>query len=145
MKAGRSGDFWSKVDKTPSCWLWLGARADTGYGHVRRSKDGMVREVLAHRHAYATLRGPIPTGMDIDHLCRVRHCVNPDHLEPVTRRENLLRSPFTRASIRSRQTHCVHGHPFDEENTRWYRGTRTCRACSREQGRARYAAQKAAA
>ncbi len=93
MKAGRVGDFWSKVEKQPDgCWLWLGARSNNGYGHTTyRGDAGQLRHISAHRRAYSLLRGPIPTGLDLDHLCRVRHCVNPDHLEPVTRSLNLRR------------------------------------------------------
>jgi hypothetical protein len=82
----------SKVEVADSgCWEWTAAKDPTGYGRfsVARSMD------YAHRAAYKLLVGPIPAGLDLDHLCRNRGCVNPDHLEPVTRRENLLRSEET--------------------------------------------------
>lgn len=80
--------FWAKVDKTETCWLWTAAiRRRSGYGVFSHQ----ARTMLAHRFAYELLVGPIPDGLVIDHLCRVRHCVNPDHLEPVTQRENLRR------------------------------------------------------
>lgn len=90
MKLGKYRDFWSKVDKTsdPSgCWLWLGALNTGGWGQVKR--QGF--ENYVHRIAYTELVGPIPEGLEIDHLCHVRNCVNPDHLEAVTQLENLRR------------------------------------------------------
>lgn len=80
--------FWSKVNKTDTCWLWTRCRDGHGYGQfVLRDQ----KKVLAHRFAYELVVGPIPEGLDIDHLCRVRLCCNPAHLEPVTRSENLYR------------------------------------------------------
>jgi hypothetical protein len=124
--------FWPKVDKTETCWLWTAGRSDTGYGTF---SVGQGVKVGAHRWAYEALVGPVPEGLQLDHLCRVRHCVNPAHLEPVTQRENMRRGaghpPFTGARERA-ATHCPHGHPYDEENT--YRnprtGFRSCRACN---------------
>lgn len=79
----------AKIERGPegACWIWTGARQTTGYGNILYL--GKVR--LAHRLVYEILRGPIPDGLDLDHLCRVRWCVNPDHLEPVTRSVNLKR------------------------------------------------------
>ena len=94
------------------CWLWTGGVSNVGYGKF--SLDG--RTVPAHRAAWALLVGEIAAGLDIDHRCRNRCCVNPAHLEPVTRRENLLRSKGTWASL-SLRTHCKNGHPFTPENT----------------------------
>lgn len=71
------------------CWLWTGYVAAGGYGEFHLA--GRTRK--AHRVAYELLVGPVPEGLDLDHLCRVRRCVNPEHLEPVTRQENLRRSP----------------------------------------------------
>ena len=125
----RGALFWAKVDKSDpeGCWLWTGALSD-GYGSFgiegHRTKG-------AHRYAYETLVGPVPSGLQLDHLCRVRNCVNPDHLEPVTQRENLLRSEGA-AARNARKTHCENGHPFDDENTSSTNGKRRCRACGRE-------------
>lgn len=117
--------FWKKVHKTKTCWLWTASRIGGGYGSF-----GLNGTKYAHRLVYEDLVGPIPAGLDIDHLCRVRHCVNPDHLEPVTRAENLRRGKMDRHSDR---THCKRGHAFDEENTyTTARGHRGCRACARE-------------
>lgn len=122
--------FWAKVAKTPTCWLWTGARYSGGYG-LLRAADG--RNTPAHRVAYELLIGPIPDGLEIDHVrdrgCRHRNCVNPAHLEAVTHRENVCRgATFAAANIR--KTHCVHGHPLSGANL--YipaRGGRECRAC----------------
>ena len=116
--------FWTKVEKTEGCWLWMGALAH-GYGRV---KDGK-KIVQAHRFAYELLRGPIPDGLQIDHLCRIPNCVNPEHMEPVTMSENLRRG----VHFERNRTHCPQGHPYDELNTRHTsRGDRICRACERE-------------
>jgi hypothetical protein len=87
------------------CHLWAGSTSDWGYGQVRVKG----KRVMAHRYAYEKKRGPIPPGLDLDHLCRVRCCVNPDHLEPVTRRENTLRG-VGQAAVHARKTHCPYGH-----------------------------------
>lgn len=121
--------FWVKVEKTEGCWLWMAGRQPNGYGRLRL--DG--KAVYAHRFAYELLIGPIPKGLQIDHLCRVRHCVNPTHLEPVTHRENTLRGEAITA-IHARKTHCPQGHPYDAGNT--YREPlrpwgRACRECKR--------------
>ncbi len=119
--------FWAKVDKTDGCWLWTAAKTRDGYG---RLADTGGRWVLAHRFAYELHIGPIPNSLTLDHLCRVRHCVNPTHLEPVTNRVNALRGVGIPAR-NARKTHCLRGHPFDAENTRWWRGGRRCRTCGR--------------
>jgi hypothetical protein len=116
--------IWKFVDKTATCWLWIGTKSH-GYGTIR--DRGMT--IKAHRAMYELLVGPIPIGLTIDHLCRVTNCVNPDHLEPVTQRINNLRG--TGVSARNAaKTHCPQGHRYDEINTRIYRGMRYCRACS---------------
>src|SRR6185369_13442505 len=83
--------FWSKVDASGDCWIWRGTDDGKGYGvmHLGRTTT------TAHRFAYTLLVGPIPPGLQIDHLCRNRACVNPDHMEPVTQRVNSLRSSLT--------------------------------------------------
>jgi hypothetical protein len=126
--------FWAKVHKTDTCWLWTGGKSPNGYGHFsdRPWQGG------AHRWAYEHLVGPIPSGLCLDHLCRVRHCVRPEHLEPITQRENLLRGRTLQAANRAK-THCIHGHPFDDENTLIYREHRYCRTCHRERERHRRA------
>jgi hypothetical protein len=133
--------FWAKVDKTDDCWEWTGARKPTGYGNFW---DG-ARYVLAHRFAYALLMGPIPEGLTIDHLCRVRYCVNPDHMDVVTLQENNERG-MTLGVRNAAKTHCPHGHAYDLVNT--YidpgRGHRHCVTCMRQRERDRVRTRKAA-
>ena len=115
--------FWARVDKSGTCWKWQGSSSQ-GYGSF--SADG--RTVRAHRYAYELTVGPIPHGLVLDHLCRVRSCVNPAHLEPVTNVENVLRGAGW-AGTNSRKTHCVHGHEYTPENTVPIADGRRCRTC----------------
>ncbi len=118
--------FWSKVERTETCWLWTTYLDKQGYGRFFPTRKKNVR---AHRFAYEMLVGPVPEGLQLDHLCRVRHCVNPDHLEPVTSRENTMRGT-NQVVAKARQTHCINGHPFDANNTYKHSdGRRQCRAC----------------
>lgn len=132
----------SKVRTGPDCWEWLGAKDQDGYGaHYVRG----LGQRRAHRLVYELLVAPIPAGLQLDHLCRNRGCVNPAHLEPVTTRVNLLRGD-THAARNAAKTACIHGHPFDEDNTHVRRrGHRECRTCIRERARAYRARQKDAA
>lgn len=83
---------------------------------------------MAHKWAYESIVGPVPEGMELDHLCRNRACVNPAHLEAVSRRVNQLRG-LSISAKNARKTHCVHGHPLTGENVYEWRGSRYCRAC----------------
>jgi hypothetical protein len=132
----REWPFWDRVDKTETCWLWKGKKIKGGYGQLTRAG----RFVYAHRYAYEMAHGPIPEGRQVDHLCRNRLCVNPAHLEVVSQQENIRRGHAGKATgARSRaRTHCGKGHPFDERNTRWYKGERCCRECARLHARANY-------
>ena len=127
--------FWSKVaiGAPDECWPWLGYIQPNGYARFRLNG----RMVAAHRVAYELLLGPIPEGLHIDHLCRVRHCENPYHMEPVTQGVNTLRG-YGLFAINARKTHCVRGHPFDETNTFISQGGRQCRQCSRMRNSIRY-------
>lgn len=115
--------FWSKVNKTSSCWLWIASQNGVGYGRFAINR----KLKLAHRVAYEMLISKIPKGLVLDHLCRVRHCVNPDHLEPVTHGVNISRGVF------SKRTSCKNGHEYTEENTYYHPSTnfRECRKCMR--------------
>ena len=104
-----------------TCWNWTGAIHIKGYGQFRRRGINW----RAHRLVYEWFVGLIPEGMTLDHLCRNKRCVNPDHLEVTTNEENTRRS----WKFRVRPTHCHNGHPFDEENTYLNSGRRHCRAC----------------
>lgn len=119
------------------CLEWIGSIHKHGYGAVSTGSrtDGTRRKQWAHRAVYELLVGLIPDGLDLDHLCRNRSCVNPEHLEPVTRRENLMRGE-TAAAANSRKTHCPAGHAYVDSNViRNNRGSRNCRTCKNQQRR----------
>lgn len=140
-KGNPEANFWRKVDKTATCWLWTGYRDSGGYGHFGVWNGEKQIDVPAHRYAYELLVGPIPPGLHIDHVvergCRHRHCVNPAHLEPVTPGENIRRGMTGKTNhANSRKTHCPQGHPYDAENTVvWGDGARRCRICERRKNR----------
>lgn len=111
--------FWAKVQMTDTCWIWTASVTSRGYGTYWLGG----RSQLVHRLAFEALTGPIPDGLTIDHLCRVKRCINPDHLEAVTSAENTRRAY---ADV----THCLRGHEFTPENTIHKRDRgRNCRTC----------------
>lgn len=120
--------FWTKVEMKGKyeCWEWRAAK-EAGYGRFGR-RDATSQ---AHRISYENLVGPIPEGLVLDHLCRNRSCVNPEHLEPVTIGENVLRGETLPAKLKAR-THCINGHEYSLANTHWLNNKRFCRACNRE-------------
>lgn len=124
--------FMAKVDRRPDgCWVWTACRVWNGYGQFRVAG----KTVYAHRFAYELLVGPIPDGLELDHLCRNRACVNPSHLEVVDSRTNTLRGDGP-AAQNARKTHCAHGHELTLENIwRSGRNSRLCRACSLDRQR----------
>jgi hypothetical protein len=137
---GRLPDrFWSKcaVDSN-GCWMWHAAKSACGYGHIRID----TRTRVAHKVAYETLVGNQPHGTELDHLCRVRCCVNPAHLDPVSHRENM-----ERGAVANRPA-CPSGHAYTEENVGRFRTkfgfARYCRECKRTRNRMRKAAARAA-
>ncbi len=111
-KKSRIERFWEKVQKTDTCWNWIGSHDRKRYGFLW---DGDAN-VRVHRWAYEYFVGPIPKSLTIDHLCRNPSCVNPEHLEIVTNRENILRGEGI-AGRNARKTHCKRGHAFTKENT----------------------------
>lgn len=130
--------FWSKVNKngpihptlgTP-CWIWT-ASLNNGYGIFSVQRSRGWAPMRAHRWAYEAMVGPIPEGLTLDHLCRNHPCVNPQHLEPVTRGENVLRGEGI-AAINAKRTHCKRGHPFNAANTYLVKFGRCCRVCQKE-------------
>ena len=114
------------MEPNSGCWIWTAALYAHGYGAFYYQN----RVRLAHRVAYYLFKGEIPEGYELDHLCRVRCCVNPDHLEVVTRRENLLRSPITPVN----RTHCPSGHEYTTDNV-WLdqKSGRRCKICKAQE------------
>lgn len=145
--------FWASVEKTDDCWNWTGRRGGSAGSYGSMSIN--YRSTYVHRFAYELLVGPIPEGLTIDHLCRNRLCVNPDHLEPVTLQENLRRAEIHHPCpecawemparvlalhlpvCRDEVTACTKGHEYTEANTRTWRGHRICRRCHADRARAR--------
>jgi hypothetical protein len=125
------------------CWLFTGHLDKKGYGSICEG-GGHGRMLKAHRVSYELLAGPIPDDLQLDHLCRVRHCVNPCHLEPVTSRENTLRGDTIPAQ-NARKTHCPQGHGYTLDNTLVSVGRRYCRRCMRARESARAARKRATA
>lgn len=124
--------FWKWVsvgDGEDDCWIWMGYVRPDGYGAIFGTS--YKNPLRVHRVCYEFLVGPIPDGLELDHLCRNPRCVRPDHLEPVTHRENLLRGN-TLTAKHARTTACPWGHPYDENNTYVSpSGGRQCRTCNR--------------
>ena len=125
--------FLAKIRKTDSCWEWIGSKMDKGYGNFTLSifNSNHPKTKYAHRISYEYFHKENIGSFTIDHLCRNPVCVNPDHLEKVTLRENVLRG-ISPAAQQARRTHCIYGHPFSEENT-YHRPdrkiSRNCRIC----------------
>lgn len=128
--------FESKVERVTEsgCWIWLGTIINGGYGHCSLAD----RRVLAHRASYEHVNGAIPAGLVLDHLCRVRECVNPAHLRAVTQRDNVL-APGSQCLTKrhAEKSHCPRGHAYSGDNL-WFndRGGRRCRICTNASNRA---------
>lgn len=134
--------FWARVDKSGDCWIWTGTAAGAGYGHfyVGGGRKNRIR-TYAHRWSYEQTKGPIPAGLEIDHRCRVRRCVNPDHLEPATHAENQRRTAGNKHGPYDVGASCRQGHERTTENTGINgAGYRFCRPCRRATS-ARYKAR----
>ncbi len=122
---------WHDGPLPTACWRWTGWR--DRYAQMRIG----LKAPLVHRLTWGLKYGPVPEGLQLDHLCRVRLCVNPDHLEPVTCRENILRGEGVCAA-NARKTHCPSGHEYTDTNTYNHRGKRQCWTCKRATQRRRY-------
>lgn len=133
-------NFWSKVSIGDGCWMWMKGINHSGYGHIRIND----RRYLSHRVSYRLIIGAIPEGLQLDHLCRVRACVNPSHLEPVTNLANSRRRfVFVKATLDER-THCWQGHLLDSRNTYTYPGhSNKCRRCHNESSARKYQRKQA--
>lgn len=130
--------FAARVVVDGDCWLWAGEIGRSGYGYFYE-----IKKHVAHRWYYEQTVGPVPDGLELDHLCRVRHCVNPDHLEPVTHAENVRRGMV--GDFWRQKTYCRNGHEYSAENTYWSESTgRLCRTCQREQKKERRRRKRAA-
>lgn len=135
-KAAKLEDrFWAKVDKSNAsdCWIWTAFKSK-GYGQF--GIGGKLYK--SHRVAYELVKGPIPQGMTLDHLCKNKACVNPAHLEPVSQKENVLRGTSLLA-LNKQKTHCPKGHILEGENLVQFRlkkfGQRVCKTCVNERDR----------
>lgn len=133
LPASTESRLLSKVEKDleTGCWNFTGSRLPSGYGILWNGK----RPTGAHRISFQLFRGEIPLSMEIDHICNNRACVNPDHLQAISHKENILKSSAL-MGVNARKTHCKRGHPLDGENLHVTPlGARQCKACLRMHAR----------
>ena len=146
MTATAEDRFFDKVvaldEEQGGCWIWLAAKDPAGYPrfHVTRVRGQGYAE-HAHRWSYEHFVGPIPEGHEVHHVCEMPACVNPDHLQALTRREHALMVGHRNvAALNAVKTHCKRGHEFTEANTYWFNGGRwrSCKACRQLASRQRW-------
>jgi hypothetical protein len=128
---------------TDDCWIFAGSVNDKGYGRVIHWYKGKAIQEYPHRLTYTKFKGVIPEGLVVDHLCRTPLCINPEHLEAVTNKENILRG-IGYAGVNTRKTHCPRGHEYTRENTSRFgsKGWRRCKTCETERSRLYYLAHR---
>lgn len=127
MRQSTSEDFWKHVIKSDGCWRWNRSHFRSGYARVKFKG----RDTVAHVISWELTNGPVQNGLELDHLCRNRGCVNPSHLEPVTHRENMIRGN-TAIRTNALKINCREGHPLAGDNLFVRKdGRRRCRACER--------------
>lgn len=136
MRKSAEDRFMSHVEKTEACWNWTGS-ISLGYGKFGVNENGKWKSVWTHRFSYEMFKGPIPENLHIDHLCRNRKCVNPDHLEAVTQKINLLRGVGSPA-VNAVKTHCKWGHEFTDDNIYKDTNGKGCLTCKRRRKKETY-------
>ncbi len=131
--------FWAKVEKSDGCWVWIGFKRHSGYGYYwpTQASGEVVKSLFAHRVSLYLSGVVLPLGLVADHICRNRACVKPEHLRLVTSRENTLENSLNVAALNKQKTHCLHGHEFNDLNTRnYYKKTgspaRRCISCEKK-------------
>lgn len=111
------------------CWVFQAIALRKGYANISFRVDGKRYQVGAHRASYMIRSGEIPEGLVIDHVCRNRRCINPEHLRAVTSAVNAIENNVGPTAVNARKTHCIRGHELSGDNTYLYRGMRKCRTC----------------
>lgn len=127
--------FFAKISPEPNtgCWLWTGCTNTGGYGQITLANGNPGGQAItAHRLSYVLRHGEIPKGLFLDHICRMRICVNPNHLRIVTPRVNVLENSVSPAALNLRKTHCKSGHEFTPDNLVRDPTRRTCKECRRQ-------------
>lgn len=123
--------FLKSIIKTNSCWIWIKSIGKTGYGRTKTgSRSNKTRRTIgAHQWSYMLFNGPLQKDLVVDHICRLRNCVNPEHLRLVTRRINAIENSTSPPAKNQKKSTCLYGHLFTKENTYLWKNKRSCRAC----------------
>lgn len=126
--------FWEKVDKSGECWLWTAGKTTDGYGAWRYPVNGKQKFLRAHRFAWLLKNGALEVGKELNHLCRIKLCIRPEHLEEITHKEHMWRTEGSFADRWGNREACEQGHPYTEDNlVAWAikRGWRKCKTCAK--------------